>query len=162
MIPIVMPPHLPLCLLYSTAMILDEKPETLMAEIGHDGLAIFWEGDEVGDGSNVDAVRIRNFSIEEMQDCCFRRNKALVKVDPNPHLNHADTQPRPIWEVNYAWKRFCAIMTKYSGLIHTDSHCMAQHRGIVYNTTGNFFALNPKNPGQSGIIGGWILVTTKP
>lgn len=67
----------PQCLVYSAAMVLDISADDLIAEIGHDGLAIWWpemEGNK----------KYRGHHIQEIIDCFLRHHKALVPIEYIP------------------------------------------------------------------------------
>lgn len=87
----------PLCLLYSAAMVLDEEPEALISEIGHDGMEIWWP-------EFKDDRQYRAHNISEIIDCCFRRNKALMPIQGQPLQAPPGGEPRPTYD--FPIKRF--------------------------------------------------------
>ena len=50
------------CLLYAAAMVLDEPPEILIREIGHDGQQVWWP-------ELSKSFQKRSFNIQEIIDC---------------------------------------------------------------------------------------------
>lgn len=69
----------PQCLLYAAAMVLDVDPETLIKEIGHDGLEVWWPEMEGND-------KLRGFHIQEIVDCAIRRGYVMQHIDAIPCL----------------------------------------------------------------------------
>ncbi len=67
----------PQCLLYSAAMVLDVEPDTLINEIGHDGLEVWWPQFD-------DYRQYRSHNMQEIIDCFLRRGKGLAPIDACP------------------------------------------------------------------------------
>ena len=141
-----MKPFEPFCFLYSAAMILDAEPNDLITEIGHTGWDVWWP-------NSVNTER--NFHIEEIQDCCRARGKALVFVDPNPHLNNNNLEQRPIWSYSYSQTRFLKMFDNHRGIVRVGTHAMAvKEDGVVFDPRGGII----ENIGVvGGITGGWVL-----
>lgn len=65
------------CLLYAFAIVLREDPKTLIEEIGHDGSNILWP-------TLPEPHCRQSFHLQEMIDCCFRRNLLVMQVEAVP------------------------------------------------------------------------------
>lgn len=65
------------CMVTSLAMILDEDPEDLLKEIGHDGMKEAWP-------ELLGNFRCVGHHPDEFQDVCFKRGLALAMIELNP------------------------------------------------------------------------------
>ena len=77
------------CMLYALAMLLNESPESLIEEIGHDGLTKVWN-------DLPEPYCYPGFHIQEVIDVLFKRKQALVCVDAMP-----TTTPHPLTLVKF-------------------------------------------------------------
>lgn len=95
-----MPSGVDACLLYSAAMVLDEKPHVLESEIGHDGQEHWWR--LPGPSAK------RGHHIQELQDCAIARGKGFVRVElfPRSAPEHMDQAWRLIFDQETAQRRF--------------------------------------------------------
>lgn len=122
------------CLLYATAMLLDETPERLIKDLGHNGKRQPWLPN--------DPIEI-NFNIQEIVDLALRRGIALVEIDACPANANIDGQPGiPIWEKEKWVARFMQYITSYKSLIrcryhnrHRD-HIVACDGEMIYDPIG--------------------------
>lgn len=76
----------PQCLLYSAAMLLDEEPDRLIHEIGHDGMEIRWP-------ELKPPGCYRSHHIQEIMDCFIRRGYVLVPIEREPVQAPCDGVP---------------------------------------------------------------------
>lgn len=120
------------CLLYAAAMLLNEDPEKLKEEIGHDGMEIWWP-DVLG------KYCFRNFHIQEIQDCCLSRGFGLVLIEKNP-CSKTLTKPvdiKIIHSLEEAAKRFYKSIKNNPGLLITLQHaCAWDGQGKIYDPRG--------------------------
>lgn len=79
----------PQCLLYSTAMVLNETPENLIKEIGHDGLDKWWP-------ELKEPFCYRSFHPQEILDCFMRRGFGFLVVESDPHIGPDLGSPRRV------------------------------------------------------------------
>lgn len=100
------------CLLYSAAMLLNENPDFLIHEIGHDGQEI-WFNKEIG------SMRKRSFHIQEIIDCCWRRGHALCPIElyPNSMPESGLSSPRFLYDPSDADIRFLKRVMGRKGIL---------------------------------------------
>ena len=116
----------PFCLVASAAMILDTTIEQLHKEIGHDGTEIWWPPNHM-----------RGIHIQEIQDCCLRRNTCLYPVEREPLLAPDDqTEPRgymsnPIIRLYYAIFLHPAILITYNHAVAWNGSMVFDPKGVV-------------------------------
>jgi len=118
------------CLLQSIAYLLEEKEEDLAKELGHDGSIVLWPYvkhpfNQVG------------YHIQEINDLCLRRGKALVEIEYSPQ-----SAPRggyePVRIYSNETERFRSIILNRSGLLITTVHAMAWDGEKVWDPRGEF------------------------
>ena len=99
------------CLLYATAMVLEEDPLKLVIEVGHDG--------EHG------------YHIQEMQQLMYRRGMFFAPIEPAPIIEH-NGHYYPIKADN---PRFILLQTE--GILVGESHAVAYKGVKVYDPNGH-------------------------
>jgi hypothetical protein len=104
----------PQCLLYAFAMILDEDPEILVQEIGHDGLEII---NPLASG----ARKFRGHHHQELIDCCMRRGKTVTCIEVMPQLYDFGI----IFTEAEAHERLQIFMNHFSGVLIGEIHALA-------------------------------------
>jgi len=142
------------CGLYSLAMLLDVKPEILIAEIGHDGQKIIFPH-KTGD------IAKRGFTISELHDCCMLRGYSLSLIVCMPAIALNTGEYYSIWEKEYAITRFHTCIGHHKGLIvggkllKKDSvHCVAWDGKKIYDPHGKIYGLGE---GDFAIKDAWLL-----
>lgn len=146
-----MPSGEPLCLLYSAAMILEETPSTLKNEIGHSGLKIWWKFERGN-------MRYRGHHIQEIINCCIKRNRGLMPIDYLPNMS-----PRPgikgrlIEDSNYLLRRFKNITKNKRGILIGKSksginHACAWDGKKVYDPNGQIYDIDDFNIKECWIL----------
>ena len=116
----------PFCLVYSTAMVLDEDPEVLHKEIGTNGTEIWW-----GD------CYMRGIHIQEIQDCCTRRGKCLYNIELYPYLCPTeDHSPKLCYPQHMCVNRFRESLTRTRAILITENHAVAWDGTMVYDPKG--------------------------
>ncbi len=118
----------PQCLLYSAAMLLDETPECLVQEIGHDGLALT-------NPELPEPLCYRGVMIQEIQLCCFRRRKCLAPICDVVEAVYGNDERRSRIQILPATALSC-LTARGRGLILTTRHSVAFETGIIYDPKG--------------------------
>jgi len=141
----------PQCLLFSAAMILDVSPFILIKEIGHDGLDVWWPDYQ-------DSRKYRAHSIEEIIDCCLKRNKTLTPIAALPMQAPEGGEPMPTYA--FPTRRFEEIIKdRRAILIGTTSkgggHAWAWDGVHAYDSRGTK-SLEP----DGNIRTAWVLFDT--
>jgi len=109
------------CLVYAAAMILDENPDTLIEEIGHDGQEIWWP-------ERTGVTRKRGIHIQEIIDCVHARGKALMPIDLFPCCApDIDAEPKEIWDRGHCMSRFKNMIAFRRGILIGLSESGAGH-----------------------------------
>ena len=141
------------CDLYSLAMILDEEPATLVAEIGHDGTANQWP--EMPHPRNL-----RGFHIQELQDCCLNRGLCLYPVESLPVSapSHTEGTLCHPYTCNKAATRFMlAIENRRAILIGRPpsgpGHAVAWDGHMIYDPNGMIYNLSAFQVQEAWILG---------
>lgn len=141
------------CVLYSAAMLLNEEPQNLAKEIGHDGLAVRWP-------EQTGAARLQGISMQEIQDVCIGRGFGLVKIDALPYATPAEgIEAKPVYSLEEAQARFNKIITDRRGILigQTASgmmHAVAWDGHQCYDPVGRVY------PTPSfGITEAWLLAS---
>lgn len=98
------------CGLVSMAMLLDETPEALALELGHNGGEMFWPNEK-------EPECFRGFSNQEFIDLCFDRNLALIEIIAEPAIFNHRGQPKKIWEAEKIEQRISNYMAGNAGMI---------------------------------------------
>jgi len=122
----------PQCLLFAFAMVLEEEPQTLINEIGHDGLDVWWP-------EASGAFRHRGFHIQELVDCSVKRHYAAICIDSYPGLcNPSGDGGEAIYSRDQAEMRMQTYLNKFDGVIVTESHAVAwdHTEGACYDPNG--------------------------
>jgi len=109
------------CTLYSAAMVLNEEPENLIKELGHDGLDVVWP-DHVG------AARSRGVSMQEVQDLCMPRGHALAFIEAYPHsISLEGAEPYPVYSEAQASERIYKILHRRTAILIGQMPSNLQH-----------------------------------
>jgi len=131
------------CLVYSLAMVLDEEPEVLMGEIGHDGQEIWWP-----DNKNPK----RGVHIQECIDCCLRRGYGLVPIELFPCSAPVDAPQdyRYIYDTIEATSRFMNNIADERGIIiginnQGNGHAVAWDGEMIHDPIGKIYPLEDFN-----------------
>lgn len=129
----------PQCLLYSLAMLLDETPEAIIKELGHDGMDVWWPEYD-------DQRRYRSHTMQEAQDVCITRGKALACIQACP--TQAPDGRADIAKMTYEdnESRFLSILYCRPGMLIGESkgggHACAWDGWNVYDPNGSIYDLN--------------------
>lgn len=146
-----MPIGEPLCLLYSAAMLLSEDPKVLINEIGETGLKLWW----IFEHGNM---RYRGHHIQEIIDCCIRRNRSLMPIDYLPNMSpRPGIKPKLIGDYEKLKNRFYTIIKGRPGILIGKSKANINHAcgwdgEKVYDPNGEIYSINDFN-----IMECWIL-----
>lgn len=124
------------CLLYAAAMLLDEEPIRLAAEIGHDGKEKLWP--------ELAVPRCyRGYHIEEIIDCFIRRGKTLTPIHPELISSPYDDGKKAASILKYeeAQARFNTYMGNFDAILIVQTnfgHAVAWNHaeGLVYDPNG--------------------------
>lgn len=127
------------CLVTSLAILLQEHPDKLIKEIGV-------EGNEVIFQHTVGKTGLRGYHIQELIDCCLRRGKVLVPIDPRPSLRQDETslEIHYIHSEEFDYARFEYHLRYANGIVigqnaRGDDHACAIINGKIYDpATGDF------------------------
>jgi hypothetical protein len=90
----------PQCLIYSAAMVMNEDPQRLIEEIGHDGMDIWWP-------QLKSPMCYRGHSISEVIDVSLTRGYRPVRVvampyqSPSPSMGHLAKLTYPDYEQRF-------------------------------------------------------------
>ncbi len=145
--------HSGLCLLYSAAMLLDERPETLAKEIGWSGREIWWP-------NLAGTRRHRTHHIQEMIDCCLRRGFGLMKIELLSTITPGiPSKPRMIYNGEKALTRFLLAIENQKGILVGETeggimHACAWDGKKIYDPRGMIRDLD-----EFTIRHAWILVS---
>lgn len=123
------------CLLYSAAMVLDESPDILEREIGHDGSEVWWP-------DKPQPFCRRGLHIQEIQDCFFRRGKVLYPIDLMPASAPRGGEPRAIWNLQTCVTRFNAYLDGRLAILITATHAVAWNGKKVYDPNGRISSID--------------------
>jgi len=114
-------------------MLLDEDPDTLVAEIGHDGTSIQFPG-------LPEPACFRGIHIQEVIDCCMRRGYGLTPIEPLPR---SGPQGRKEWALVYDLPelRFMNAVAGSPGIIigkagNGGNHAFAWDGDMVFDPNG--------------------------
>ncbi|MGN6545759.1 MAG: hypothetical protein ACTHK7_11970 [Aureliella sp.] len=131
------------CLLYSMAMVLDETPEALTAELGHDGSAMVvppMAPANPYDSENALLSRV-GFHVHEFQHVALDRNKAFYPLQIMPASSVGGIVHLVRNRLDERWNLFHAIIRTNKGVItgttrHGWGHAVAFENGVVYDPDG--------------------------
>jgi len=137
------------CLLYSAAMILDESPDTLEKEIGHDGKEVWWP--EV-----ADPFCRRGIHIQEILDLCIKRGYVLYPVELMPASAARGCSPKAILQETAAILRFKRIINGQKGILITATHAVAWDGQIIFDPNGRLAVLGDYTIREAWLIGNQI------
>jgi len=128
------------CLLYSLAMLLNEKPDVLINEIGHDGTDIWWD--------HAPPFCYRGHHIQEVIDVCLARGKALVPIEGNPQSGcfKEPGKSKALWDPDVASKRMERLLKGQEALLIGQTHACAWDGNIVYDPNGRTCSLEEFYP----------------
>lgn len=142
------------CFIYSAAMLLDETPETLMKELGHDGMIIAWP--------DLQSPKcFRGVHIQEVQDLCLRRGKLLAAVEIAPRIGYDSHHWTRIYNDDRETPRFLGAISGRPGLITgvyqntalpQDNHCVAWDGERIFDPNDKITRLE-----QFSIQTAWVL-----
>lgn len=132
-------------MLYSLAMLLDEDPEVLIAQFGHNGLEIWWP-------QYQDARQYRSHSMQEVQDVCFTRGLMLAPVDGMPMQAPEGVAELALPTYTDAEKRFHYMVAGRAGLLILENHACAWDGFMVYDPNGRTYPIE-----NASIRSAWIL-----
>ena len=124
------------CIIHAAAMLLDEEPETLVKEIGHDGNKILWPMFH-GNSSK------QGYHIQEIIDCFIRRKHVLVPIELHPRSSptgmpiHAER----IYDDKQDAERFWNHIRSNNALLIGPKHAAAWNGSIVYDPNGQTYPL---------------------
>ena len=131
------------CLLYAAAMVLDEPPEKLIREIGHDGQSVWW-------AELSKSFQIRSFNIQEIIDCFIHRGLGLMPI----HLYPCNVppvgmvKPRMVWDAKKCDARFINLIENVEAIITGQrkdslvSHAVAWDGKKVYDPMGMIYEID--------------------
>ena len=123
------------CLVYAAAMVLDVDPNTLIAEIGHDGQDIWWP-------ACTGASRKRGIHIQEIIDCAHARGHGLMPIEVFPCSSPGPgIEPIEIWKDGHCHARFENMIAFHPGILIGESengigHAWAWDGEKVYDPRG--------------------------
>lgn len=125
------------CVLYSAAMVLDSAPETLIHEIGHDGMVVTWP--------ELRAPQCYNgFHPQEIIDCAWRRGYAMMVIETESFSGPENSNPIRITPKDT--NRLQAYMALPGIIIGTNicghGHAVAWDGKKVYDPNGLIYPLN--------------------
>ena len=118
----------PHCLVTSAAMILDTTPEQLHSEIGTTGEDIWWP-----------PSHMRGIHIQEIQDCCLRRNRCLYPIEINPLLAPDSTglcEARECYPEKVRLPRLKTELRFSRAILITDNHAVAWDGRQLFDPKG--------------------------
>ena len=131
-------------------MVLDERPEDLASEIGHDGSEIWWPGQE-------HPYDTRGIHIQEIIDLCIARNLMVTPIEYMPTLApNLCTPPKPIYNKEQARERFRTRINNNDGLLIGPNHAAAWNGWQVYNPLGMQTDLDTFIKAH-GIVSAWLI-----
>lgn len=115
-------------------MVLDETPEQLIKEIGHDGLEVWWP--DVG-GS----LQYQGFHIQEIIDRFLFRGKGLVPIEINPRSAPEGYGEK--WKLvpGMDEKRFWKRIKKKTGILIGINHAVAWDGELIYDPNGLIYPI---------------------
>lgn len=143
------------CVLYAAAMVLNEDPEILQYEIGHDGLGIQYP-------NLSEPACLKGFHIQEILDCFLKRGYGLMLVELMPRSgvqDHSDLW-HTIFEEDKAVDRFCKIIDGKEAILIGQNpetganHAYAWDGNKVFDPIGRMLSLD-KTPVREA----WVVVT---
>lgn len=140
------------CMLYSLAMVLDEEPDVLIEEIGHNGTELWFPGYPV-------PYNMRGYHMQEFVDVCLARGQALVPIElyPRSASEKEPTNPHMLWSMDDCSHRFNTMITSKRGILigrsNHGGHACAWNGKKVYDPNGRVYSL-----GNFSIRECWVLV----
>lgn len=127
------------CIIFSLAMLLDETPQAIIEEIGHDGTEKWWpypppHGD-------------RGHHIQEIIDVCLAHGIVLTPIErfPLSGCGRDASVSRNIWDDASAERRFKELLTMRRGLLITPTHAYAWDGSIAWDPNGRKCFLEDTN-----------------
>jgi len=143
------------CLVFSLAMLLDESPDALIEELGHDGTEVWWPDWPV-------PHCYRGHHIQEVIDLCLGRGIFLTPIEFYPCTASAKSPhvSRPIWPLTRASARFQDYIRGKPGLLIGQAasgggHACAWDGHIVWDPNGRKYPLSDFRISEC-----WILAIT--
>lgn len=130
------------CLVYSLAMLLDESPDALIQELGHDGMREVFPDYPV-------PHNYQGHHIQEIIELCLNRGIALTPVEFMPRYASAKdpTDWRCLYLPDDASKRFKRLITGRKGILigrnyKGNGHACAWDGHIVWDPNGYHYHLS--------------------
>ena len=144
----------PSCVLYSAAMMLNEEPENLAKEIGHDGMERWWP-------DLPSPSCFRGVSVQEIQDVCFARGLGLVHIHAFPCIAPivAPLEDKPLFDMGRATERFLKMVHGKVGMFLGQApsgvlHAVAWDGHKCFDPNGRMYGLS-----DFPVKEAWLLVT---
>jgi len=136
------------CMLFSLAMVLDESPETLVQEIGHNGMELWWPG-------FPEPHCCRGYHIQELIDVCLDHGASLVPIELYPRSASAmsPSRGRVIWDPSFCEDRFARRLENRRAILITATHACAWDGSMVFDPNGRIVELS-----RVPVREAWILV----
>lgn len=129
------------CLVYSLAMLLDEDPDVLIEELGHDGTGKWFPKWEI-------PYCYRGHHMQEVVDVCIRRGVCLTPIEVFPRVasQRDPSDWRALWSVEYAVIRFKKMVEGRPGILignakNGGGHACAWDGNIVFDPNGRNYSL---------------------
>jgi hypothetical protein len=134
-------------------MMLDEEPENLAREIGHDGMEPWWP--------NLPSPHcFRGVSMQEIQGICFGRGFGLVYIEAFPFVAPliAPTEEQAVYDEGKAGERFLKIIHGRTGMMIGEGssgvhHAVAWDGEKCYDPNGRMYPLN-----NFSVRSAWLLI----
>lgn len=131
------------CLPTAFAMVLEIPVEQVFQELGHDGMAIWWPGEN---GS----MKYRGFHIQEMIDLCHAHGYVVTPIEPQPVASpRPDLEPRPYELQTKSLVRIHAYLDNTKGVLVGEGksqqskmgHAAAWFDGMVHDPNGTTYGI---------------------
>lgn len=155
------------CLLYSFAAILEIDPETLIEEIGHDGMDKKWP-------ELKEPYCYQSFHIQELIDCCLRRGYSCTEIQSMPtslpapqaylHLPVHNIGPHFPYDTSRVKYRFIDHLKGKDAVLYgrTDknvTHAWAWHEGMAHDPRSGHGVCSLAD---IKIMNAWLILETVP
>jgi len=141
-----MPKGVHQCLVYSLAMLIEEDPDVIIAEIGHDGTEAWWDYGP--------PYSYRGYHIQEIIDVCLLRGIGLTPIEATPLLGCA-MQPgshRQVWPPEEAQARMHNILQGRPAILIGPGHACAWDGNIVFDPNGRNMPLSEFRPMEAWLV----------
>jgi len=123
------------CLPTAFAMALQIPVAQVFEELGHDGMAIWWPGEN---GS----MKYRGFHIQEMVDLCYTHGYVVTPIEPQPVASpRPDLESRPYELKTKSLVRIHAYLDNSRGILVGNSHAAAWFDGMVHDPNGTTYGI---------------------